>query len=128
MAGAVILDGGQAMNTMRHGKYIAAIEFDEDAGIFHGEIINLNDVVTFQGRSVVELKKAIKESIEDYLEACAEFGKEPEKPFTGQFVIRLSPHVHRSAVIAAKSEGKSLNKWVAEKLEQAACGAHCISY
>lgn len=114
------------MNTMRHGKYIAAIEFDDDAGLFHGEIINLNDVVTFQGQSVTELKKAFKESIEDYLEACAEFGKEPEKPFTGQFVIRLSPRVHRSAVIAAKIEGKSLNKWVAEKLEQAACGGRCL--
>lgn len=110
------------MNTMKHGKYIAVIEFDEDAGFFHGEVINLNDIVTFQGRSVIELRKAFKESIEDYLEACAEFGKEPERPFTGQFVIRLSPSVHRSAVLAAKSEGKSLNKWVAEKLEQAACG------
>jgi predicted HicB family RNase H-like nuclease len=64
----------------------------------------------------------MKESIEDYLEACAEFGKEAEKPFTGQFVIRLSPQVHRSAVIAARIKGNSLNKWAAEKLEQAACG------
>ena len=108
------------MNTMRHGKYVASIEFDEKAGLFHGEIINLNDVVTFQGRSVNELKKAFGESIRDYLEACAEFGKEPEKPFTGKFVVRLTPQVHRSAVIAAKAEGKSLNKWVAEKVEQAA--------
>jgi predicted HicB family RNase H-like nuclease len=119
---------GEAMNTMRYGKYLAAIEFDEDAGLFHGEIVNLNDVVTFQGRSVDELREAFKESVEDYLEACAEFGKEPEKPFKGQFVIRVSPEVHRSVVVAAKSEGKSLNKWASEKLEQAACGEHCFAY
>ena len=114
------------MNTMRYGKYLATIKFDEDAGLFHGEVINLSDVVTFQGRSVAELKKAFKESLDDYLEACAEFGKEPERPFTGQFMVRLSPDVHRSAAIAAKIEGKSLNKWVAEKVEQAACGGHCL--
>ena len=48
------------------------------------------------------------------MKACAEFGKEPEKPFTGNFQVRLRPEVHRSAVMAAKMEGKSLNKWVAE--------------
>ncbi len=113
------------MNTIKYGKYSATIEFDQDAGIFHGEVVNLNDVVTFQGRSVSELAEAFRDSIEDYMKACAEFGKEPEKPFTGNFQVRLRPEVHRSAVIAAKMEGKSLNKWVAEKLEQAACGGHC---
>jgi predicted HicB family RNase H-like nuclease len=115
------------MNTMKYGKFIAAIEFDEDAAIFHGEVINLSDIVTFQGRSVTELRKAFKESLDDYIEACGQFGKQPEKPFTGRFIVRLSPEVHRSAVIAAKTEGKSLNKWVAEKLEQAACGGHCLA-
>jgi predicted HicB family RNase H-like nuclease len=115
------------MNTIKHGKYIATLELDLDAGIFHGEVVNLNDVVTFQGGSVGELRRAFKDSIEDYLKACVEFNKEPEKPFTGNFQVRLRPEVHRSAVIAAKVEGKSLNKWVAEKLEQAACGGHCLS-
>jgi predicted HicB family RNase H-like nuclease len=116
------------MNTMRHGKYLAVIDFDEDAGLLHGEIVNLNDIITFQGQSVSELRKAFQESIEDYLEACAEFGKEPEKPFTGNFVVRISPEVHRSAVVAAKSEGKSLNKWVSDIVERAACGESCIAY
>ena len=112
-------------NIMKYKKYVATVELDAEAGLFHGEIINLSDVVTFQGRSVDELRQAFKESVEDYLEACTEFGKEPEKPFTGQFVVRLRPEVHRSAVLAAKIENKSLNAWVAEKLEQAACGQQC---
>lgn len=115
------------MNTVKYKKYIATIEFDQDAGIFHGEVVNLNDVVTFQGQSVSELQKAFRESIEDYLNACREFDKEPEKPFTGNFQVRLRPEVHRSAVLAAKMEGKSLNKWVSEKIEQAACGGHCVA-
>jgi len=115
-------------NIMKYKKYVATVELDAEAGLFHGEIINLSDVVTFQGRSVDELRQAFKESVEDYLEACAEFGKEPEKPFTGQFVVRLRPEVHRSAVLAAKIENKSLNAWVAEKLEQAAGGQQCCDH
>ena len=121
---ALSLAGLAMTNIMKYKKYVATVELDAEAGLLHGEIINLSDVVTFQGRSVDELRQAFRESVEDYLGACAEFGKEPEKPFTGQFVVRLRPEVHRSAVLAAKIENKSLNAWVAEKLEQAACDQH----
>jgi predicted HicB family RNase H-like nuclease len=121
---ALSLAGLAMTNIMKYKKYVATVELDAEAGLLHGEIINLSDVVTFQGRSVDELRQAFRESVEDYLEACAEFGKDPEKPFTGQFVVRLRPEVHRSAVLAAKIENKSLNAWVAEKLEQAACDQH----
>jgi predicted HicB family RNase H-like nuclease len=40
------------MTMMTYKGYEAAVEYDEDAGIFHGEVINLRDVVTFQGKSV----------------------------------------------------------------------------
>jgi predicted HicB family RNase H-like nuclease len=122
---ALSLAGLAMTNIMKYKKYVATVELDAEAGLFHGEIINLSDVVTFQGRSIDELRRAFKESVDDYLEACTEFGKEPEKPFTGRFVVRVRPEVHRSAVLAAKTENKSLNAWVAEKLEQAACDQHC---
>ncbi|HOI93071.1 MAG TPA: type II toxin-antitoxin system HicB family antitoxin [Syntrophobacter fumaroxidans] len=115
------------MITMRYGKYIASVEFDQQAGILYGEVTNLHDVVTFQGRSVSELEQALKESIESYLNACSRFGKEPERPYTGVFQVRIRPEVHRWAVMAAQSEGKSLNKWVSEKLEEALKGEHRIA-
>ncbi len=48
------------------------MEYDDEAGIFHGEGIDLKDVITFQGRSVEELGRAFRESIDDYLEFCRE--------------------------------------------------------
>jgi len=60
--------------TMKYKDYIATVEYDDEANLFHGEIANLRDVVTFQGRSVSGLKKAFRESIEDYLAFCAEIG------------------------------------------------------
>ena len=108
---------------LRYKGYIAQIDFDEEADLFHGQVINLRDVITFQGRSVDELRQALADSVEDYLELCAERGEAPEKPFSGKFVLRMRPQVHRSIVVAAASEGKSLNAWAKDVLENAAKAA-----
>ena len=60
---------------MRHSS-----EYDE---IFHGEVMNLRDVITFHGSSVKELKKAFADSVEDYLAFCKERGEEPRSPIRG---------------------------------------------
>jgi predicted HicB family RNase H-like nuclease len=107
------------MNMMHYKGYEAVIEFDEEAEVFHGEIINLRDVITFQGSSAQELKSAMADSVEDYLAFCAERGEEPEKPYSGQFVVRAEPTLHRALSAAARREGVSLNKWVTRTLERA---------
>ncbi|MCA1616420.1 MAG: type II toxin-antitoxin system HicB family antitoxin [Acidobacteria bacterium] len=103
---------------MKYKGYEAVVQFDEDAGVFHGEIINTRDVITFQGTSVKELKKALEESVEDYLAFCAERGEEPDKPFSGNFVVRIRPDLHRRLYIQAKKAGKSLNAFIEERLSQ----------
>lgn len=105
---------------MEYKGYVATVEYDDEAVIFHGEIVNTRDVITFQGRSVKELRRALKDSIEDYLAWCRERGKEPEKPFSGKFVVRIDPEAHRRITLAAHEEGKSLNAWAAEHLAAAA--------
>lgn len=104
---------------MHYKGYEATVEFDEDAELFHGEVINLRDVITFQGSSAAELKQALAESVEDYLEFCRSRGEEPEKPFSGQFVVRTEPALHRAVSTAASRAGVSLNKWVTTALERA---------
>ncbi len=92
--------------------YSAVFEYDESVEAFHGRVVGLRDVVTFEGRSVAELRKEMKASIEDYLEFCAESGRDPEKPYRGEFLVRTSPELHRAAAHEAESEGMSLNAWV----------------
>jgi predicted HicB family RNase H-like nuclease len=104
---------------MEYKGYVGKIEFDDDAGIFHGEVLDTRDVITFQGRSVAELKSAFRESIDDYLAFCKERGEEPNKPFSGQFVTRIPPELHREVNLAASRSGKSLNAWVVEQLQDA---------
>jgi predicted HicB family RNase H-like nuclease len=105
---------------MQYKNYIARVEYDDESNIFHGEVVNTRDVITFQGKSVAELKRAFKDSIEEYLTFCEERGEEPDKPFTGHLTVRLSPHQHKKVVMAAEKVGKPVDSWVAEALVQAA--------
>jgi len=104
---------------MRYKGYLSHIEFDDEANIFHGEVINIRDVITFQGSSVDELKKALEESVEDYLAFCIERGEEPNTPFSGQLTLKLSPEQHRKIILAAENSGKDIHSWVSEVLAQA---------
>lgn len=103
---------------MTYKNYSGSVSYDDEAEIFHGEVIGLGDVITFQGRSVEELKEAFRESVDDYLAFCKKRGEAPEKPVSGTFTLRLSPELHRKLIAQAKSRGKSLNGYVAEQLEQ----------
>ena len=105
---------------MEYKGYSAMVKFDADAGVLHGEVVDTRDVIVFEGTSVEQLRKEFQVSIDDYLSACAERGREPDKPFSGRIPLRVKPAVHRAATAAAKSEGKSLNAWLAEAVERAA--------
>ncbi len=104
---------------MEYKGYIGQVEFDDETNIFHGEVMNLRDVVTFQGTTVRELRKAFRDSVDDYLEFCSERGESPEKPYSGKFMVRVEPELHKAAAIHAKKAHKSLNAWVHDALELA---------
>ena len=104
---------------MEYKGYTAKVEFDDEAAIFHGEVVNLRDVITFEGTTVEELRQAFKDSIDDYLDFCAGRDEEPERPFSGKFVLRIDPELHREVYLRAKMENKSLNSWISERIESA---------
>ena len=107
-------------NIMRYKGYSARIEYDDDDGIFIGRVAGIQDGVGFHADTVGELRAAFHEAVEDYIETCAKIGKKPQKAFSGQVMFRVSPEVHRKAVLAAELSGKSLNQWAEEVLDRAA--------
>ncbi|RIK32039.1 MAG: toxin-antitoxin system HicB family antitoxin [Anaerolineae bacterium] len=104
---------------MEYKGYIGKVEIDDEAGILYGEVINVRDVITFEGTSVDEVQQAFQESVDDYLDFCAKRNEAPEKPFSGKFVVRLPAELHRKAFIQAKLADKSLNGWVTDVLQNA---------
>lgn len=67
---------------INYKNYTGHIEYDNEAKIFHGEILGIKDIVTFQGTTFNEMEKAFKDSVEDYLAFCKERGEKPDRPIT----------------------------------------------
>ena len=107
---------------MEYKGYYAKVEFDDDADIFHGEVVNLRDVITFEGETVQQLKQAFQDSVDDYLEFCAKSGENPEKPYSGKFVVRIEPELHKNVTVEVRRAGLSLNAWVADTISKALSG------
>jgi len=76
---------------MKYKGYTGHVEYDDEAKIFHGEVLGIKDVVTFQGTTVDEIEQAFKDSVDDYLAFCKERGEEPNRPFSGKFNLRIPP-------------------------------------
>ena len=103
---------------MKYKGYTGKVEYDGEAEVFYGEVIGLRDVVTFRGSSVKELQKSFRESIDDYLNFCSHMGKAPDVPASGRLILRIPPELHSRAAVLAKSEGRSLNTWVADAVKE----------
>jgi predicted HicB family RNase H-like nuclease len=94
---------------MKYKGYTGQVEFDEESGILFGRVIGLRDVITFEADSGVEVIPAFHDSVDDYLALCAERGESPERPYSGQFVLRLDPRLHRELANVAQARNTSLN-------------------
>ncbi len=107
------------MKAINYKSYYAKIEFDPEDHIFVGHIIGIRDVVGFHGDSVVELETAFQEAVDNYLEACKKLKQKPNKPYSGNLMLRVPADVHASVAAAAEANGKSINQWAAGILETA---------
>ena len=89
---------------MTYKGYHADIKYSDEDKMFVGEVIGLSDVLAFHGSSVSELEEMFHQSVDNYLEMCREFGKNPEKEYKGQFNVRIPSSLHKTAVICAKQK------------------------
>lgn len=103
---------------MKYKDYIGHVNYDDEAKIFHGEVMGLRDVITFQGYTVQELEQAFKDSVDDYIAFCKERGEKPEKTFSGNLRIRIDPSLHAQLALEASAHKKSLNTFIVDKLSK----------
>jgi predicted HicB family RNase H-like nuclease len=104
---------------MQYKGYTGYVIYDDEAHIFHGEVIGLKAVITFQGTTVDEIEHAFKDSIDDYIEWCKERGKEPEKAHSGKFNLRMPPELYVKVAAQAAQAGLSMNAYILKRLNAA---------
>ncbi len=104
------------MSPMSYRDYAARIEYSDDDECFVGHIAGIRDIVGFHGDSVVEIRKAFTEAVDDYLETAERLGRAPQKPYSGKIMLRVDPALHAKVAMQADAAGKSINQWAAEQL------------
>ncbi|MCK5727712.1 MAG: type II toxin-antitoxin system HicB family antitoxin [Methylococcales bacterium] len=107
------------MNIMEINNYRALIQYDPEIEMFRGEFLGLNGGADFYASDIEGLKKEGAVSLNVFLEMCLEDGVEPKKNYSGKFNIRIPSELHEDIANVARSEGKSINKWVVETLNYA---------
>lgn len=106
-------------NTMEYKGYLGSVEFSEEDALFYGKVLGIRALISYEGTNAAELVADFHGAVDDYLEVCAQSGTEPEKAYKGSFNVRISPELHKQAVIAAMSHNMSLNSFVETSIQQA---------
>ena len=104
------------MKTKTYRGFQATIEYEDDA--LYVRVLHIDDVLIAKCESVSEVEGALKILVDAYIEDCVELGKEPSKPFSGTFNVRVGPELHRRAAMAAAEEGQTLNSWVSASIQE----------
>src|SRR4051812_19340289 len=104
---------------MEYKGYSAKIEVDEDGRSLVGVIADIRDVVTFEGNDFDEIEREFHASVDEYVAYCAERGEEPDKPYSGKLLLRMSPALHKAVALSARASSKSLNQWIIAAAEMA---------
>ena len=105
-------------DVLTYKGFIGSVHFNAGDKVFHGRIEGIDDLVTFEGRSVDELLEAFHSEVDDYIKLCKEHGKESLRSYKGGFNVRVTPEIHRLAVETAIKKGMSLNQLVQKAIEK----------
>jgi predicted HicB family RNase H-like nuclease len=82
-------------NIMSYKGFFGNIEICEESNMLHGKLLGLNnDLVVYEGDSVLTLRKDFQDAVEEYIDHCAEIGKIPEnyKGDATQLCAKLSEY------------------------------------
>jgi predicted HicB family RNase H-like nuclease len=99
-------------NIIRYKDFIGSVHFSSDDEIFFGKIEGIDRLVTFEGTTVVKLKKSFKDVVDDYLQICSQISKSPQKSYKGSFNVRIPSELHKKVAEKALFNGIPLNNLV----------------
>ena len=86
-------------NTMEYKGYVGTVEFSEEDSLFYGKVMGIRALISYEGTNAKDLVEDFHGAVDDYLAQCEAENKEPEKAYKGSFNVRVSPELHKQAVI-----------------------------
>ncbi len=90
-------------DTLRYKEFFGSVHFSAEDDCFYGRIEGIEDLVSFEGRDVEELKEGFREAVDDYIGLCRQAGKPVHRSYKGSFNVRMAPDLHKKAVRKSQS-------------------------
>jgi predicted HicB family RNase H-like nuclease len=106
------------MENLTYNGYTGSAEVSVADDCLHGRLLFVNDLITYEGQTLAELKKSFRDAVDRYASYCHSVGKSPEKPCSGTFNVRLGPDLHRQAATAAMISGSTLNEFMVKATQK----------
>ncbi len=103
-------------DVLKYKDFIGTVHYSTDDDVFFGKLEGVDDLITFEGENVGQLKRSFQEAVEDYLEICESLGKVPHKSYKGTFNVRIKPNLHKQAAYKSLELGLSLNQFVEQAI------------
>lgn len=108
-----------ALPELSHNGYVGSIEVSVEDACLHGRILFIDDLVTYEGETVHEIRAAFQDAVDRYLAYCKRVGKPENKPYSGTFNVRIGSELHSKAAKAAHMKKIKLNEFVKQAIQAA---------
>lgn len=105
------------MDILKYKDYEGTAELDMSRSKCRGKVLFIDDLVTYEATSPIDLQREFEAAVDDYLATCAAVGKAPQRPFRGLFNVRIPAALHRAAALRAVADGVALNEVVVRALD-----------
>ena len=107
------------MTELAYKDYAGSVEVSIEDECLHGRILFIDDVVTYEGQSLPEVRTAFEAAVDRYLAHCERTGKPANKPYSGTFNVRIGQELHGMAAKLAGRNGVKLNEFVRQAVQAA---------
>jgi predicted HicB family RNase H-like nuclease len=105
------------MGALKYKGYSGTVEYSEEDNCLFGKIIGMSkNVITYEGKTIEELKADFEAGIDLYLDSCKERGVKPQKPYSGSLNIRIPSEIHSQLALKAQMTGRSINSIIKDLL------------
>lgn len=110
-------------SVFKYKDFIGSIDVSTEDKCLYGKLLYVNDLVTYEAKTVSELEKEFKKSVDSYLKTCDELGREPAKPFKGTLNVRIGKELHKEAALRAALFGISINEYIKSAIKKSVAQA-----
>ena len=104
-------------DVLEYKGYYGSVEYSSADNILFGKILGVRGLISYEGDSLENLRCNFENAVDDYFELCQKNNEEPQKPFKGNFNVRVTPELHRALAMYSQSHGQTLNSVVEEAIK-----------